>query len=359
MRVLQVIDSLPTGGGARFVVNLALALSQKNIETDVLLLDGAETSFYKELQTSFSGKIISLTTGKRWDIRNIFRIVPYLKTYDIVHVHIFPASYFVALANIFTRNASPIIFTEHNSQNRRAVHFLFRYIEKLVYAQFKKIVCLTPAVQKFVTDHLDTDPSKLVVIENGIDIQKIVATKAYDKKDFGFGASQKLILMSARFETQKDHETLIKALALLPERFCLIFAGEGSLLNYYKKMVENFQLTSRVTFLGNRTDIFKIMKMCDFNVLSSHFEGLSLSAIEGLAAGRPFIASNVAGLDFIKDAGVLFRKGDEKELASIIKTLAEDDILYKKTAEKCLERAYEYDIKYMIDKYVALYNDLT
>ena len=89
MKVLQIIDSLPTGGGARFVVNFVLALNKTGIETDILLLDGVETEFYKELKESNCCKIISLTKGNRWSPKNILKIIPFFKEYDLVHVHIF------------------------------------------------------------------------------------------------------------------------------------------------------------------------------------------------------------------------------------------------------------------------------
>ena len=41
------------------------------------------------------------------------------------------------------------------------------------------------------------------------------------------------------------------------------------------------------------------MKMVDVNILCSNFEGLSLAALEAMASGKPFIASNVEGLDFV------------------------------------------------------------
>ena len=53
MKILQVIDSLPTGGGARFVVNFVLALNKIGIKTDILLLDGTETEFFNELKERF------------------------------------------------------------------------------------------------------------------------------------------------------------------------------------------------------------------------------------------------------------------------------------------------------------------
>ena len=225
MKVLQIIDSLPIGGGARFVVNFVLALNQKGIETDILLLDGTETEFFNELKESDTCKIIALTIGNRWNPKNVFEIMPYFKEYDLVHVHIFPTSYFVALAKFFSGTKTPIVFTEHNSQNRRATHFLFRFIEKFVYSQFNKVVCLTKEVKSFVKKNLGVKENKLVIIENGVYLEKIYEAIPYKKSEIGLNESDKLILMSARFEAQKDHETIIKSLKLLPEEFKLLLAG--------------------------------------------------------------------------------------------------------------------------------------
>lgn len=355
MKVLQIIDSLPIGGGARFVVNFVLALNKIGIKTDILLLDGTETEFFNELKESDTCKIIALTIGNRWNPKNVFEIMPYFKEYDLVHVHIFPTSYFVALAKFFSGTKTPIVFTEHNSQNRRATHFLFRFIEKFVYSQFNKVVCLTKEVKSFVKKNLGVKENKLVIIENGVYLEKIYEAIPYKKSEIGLNESDKLILMSARFEAQKDHETIIKSLKLLPEEFKLLLAGEGSLLSKYKEFAKNLQLENRILFLNNRKDIFEIMKMVDYNVLSSNFEGLSLSAIESLASGKPFIASDVSGLNFIKNKGLLFPKGDETELARLILELYYNRNLYYQIADDCLSLAKNYSIEKMLDKYVKVY----
>lgn len=115
------------------------------------------------------------------------------------------------------------------------------------------------------------------------------------------------------------------------------------------------QLENRILFLNNRKDIFEIMKTVDYNVLSSNFEGLSLSAIESLASGKPFIASDVSGLNFIKNKGLLFPKGDETELARLILELYYNRNLYYQIADDCLSLAKNYSIEKMLDKYVKVY----
>lgn len=357
MKVLHIIDSLPTGG-ARFLVNAVPVFNNQGVETDVLLLDGTETDFLKELRLASAGKIFHLTMGKRWDILNIFRIIPYFKSYDIVHVHMFPASYFVAIAKFISGSTVPVVFTEHNSQNRRAVHQFFKYVERWVYGRFVKIVCLTNQVQTFVLKNLNVNKSKLPIVENGINLDSVSNAKSAVKENFGFSPDDVLILMPARMEEQKDHETVIRCMKLLPENYMLIFAGDGSKRVALEKMGQELAMSERIKFIGNRTDIFELMKMCNIIVLSSHFEGLSLAALEAMASGRPFIASNVQGLDFIKGSGLLFERGNEKELAAIIMRLIADKEFYRKTATSCMEKASEYDVVKMVKSYIEVYESI-
>lgn len=94
--------------------------------------------------------------------------------------------------------------------------------------------------------------------------------------------------------------------------------------------------------------------------MSSHIEGFGLAAVEGMSVGKPFIASDVDGLnDVIRGAGLLFRHGDDKQLAELITPLINDKELYNKAANQCLERAKQYDISKMVDGYMAVYEQIS
>ena len=78
-----------------------------------------------------------------------------------------------------------------------------------------------------------------------------------------------------------------------------------------------------------------------------------------MASGKPFVASDVPGLsEIVKGAGILFQQGNEKELATIVKNLMQDQVFYAKVARECEERASEYDINKMVKAYQNLYNNL-
>ena len=114
--------------------------------------------------------------------------------------------------------------------------------------------------------------------------------------------------------------------------------------------------SKRVHFLGIRLDVPKLLKTADIVVLSTHYEGLSLASIEGLASGKPFVASDVPGLsEIVTGAGVLFQSQNEKALAVEINRLIDDNDYKDKIVKQCVNRAKEYDIEIMVEKHLNLY----
>ena len=118
-------------------------------------------------------------------------------------------------------------------------------------------------------------------------------------------------------------------------------------------------MEDNIKFLGVRSDVANVLKAADVVVMSSHWEGLSLSNIEGMSVGKPFVASNVDGLrEITKDAGILFKHEDADELASIILRLSNDKEYYDFIATRCYERAKQFDISKTIKGYNRVYHQI-
>ena len=168
------------------------------------------------------------------------------------------------------------------------------------------------------------------------------------------------IVMVAAFRPQKDQETLIRAMALLPEKCELFLAGDGETRPGLEELSKTIGVGKRVHFLGIRKDVPQILKSADVVVMSSHYEGLSLSSIEGMAVDKPFVASDVDGLhEIVEGAGILVPHRDEKALADTITTLLEDPSYCRKIALSCGERASEYDFSKMAEAYHEVYQVIT
>ena len=115
----------------------------------------------------------------------------------------------------------------------------------------------------------------------------------------------------------------------------------------------------RVHFLGVRSDVPNLLAAADAVVLSSKHEGMSLSVLEGMASGKPMIASDVEGMrDLVGGAGLLFPQGDADALAALIREICENPEKAREIGRKCRERAMQYDIAETAKRYHALYEDV-
>ena len=200
-------------------------------------------------------------------------------------------------------------------------------------------------------DESKTLYSQISTINNGVDVSAI--SEAFPNADLlSMKGNRKAILMVAGFRDAKDQDTIVKALSILDkEKFEVWFAGVGERMEEVKQLAASLNVSDRVRFLGLRT--------ADIIIMSSHWEGLSLSNVEGMSAHKPFIASDVNGLrEVTKDYGLLFPHEDATTLAQVINSLADDEAYYHEIAERCYNRALEFDISKMVAGYDQVYKDV-
>ncbi len=361
MKVLHIINSMATGGAEKLLLDTIPKYNKQGVKTDLLVLNGKQHTFLKQLIDKICCSVFSISHGSVYNPFLIFKIIPYLKKYDIIHVHLFPAQYWVAIAKIISFSNVKLVFTEHNTTNRRLKNKIFSFFNKFIYKYYDKTICITQEIFNLYINYTKLYRNKFLVIENGVDLSTIKQASIYEKHQIHphITNNNKLILQVSSFRDQKDQPTAIRAMNHLPENIKLLLVGEGELRLQCEKMVEGLSLKKRVFFLGNRYDVPNLLKSVDIVVLSSHHEGLSLSCIEGMASGKPFVASNVPGLsNLVSGAGVLFPLGDAKALASTINQLLTDQNHYNSVVENCLLKARQYDIKIMVDKHISLYKML-
>lgn len=357
MKILQIIDSLGTGGAEKLLTDLVPILTQKGMTVDILLLNGENTPFYKELISSQTCRIFSLGSSF-YNPFYIIKITPYLKKYDIIHVHLFPAQYYAVLAKLLTYTKCKLIFTEHSTGNKRMAKWYFKGIESFIYSKYDKVVGITQEVCDILNVKLNIPKSKIVKIENGINVEKIANTLAYNRSSFNYSIDSKLLIMVAGFREQKDQDTVIRTLLELPQTYKLLLVGDGQRRHQLESLVNKLELGDRVNFLGVRSDVYSLIKMSDIAVLSSHWEGFGLAAAEAMACGIPVLASNVPGLaQVVEGGGMLFEKTDILDLAEKILKL-ENQQFYMQQVKKGLEKAQTYSINQMVDKTIELYNNI-
>lgn len=359
MRVLHIINSLHTGGAEKLLVDSLPSYESHGVNADILLLNSDETPFLAELKKNFKGNIFYTHIKSYYSPLQPLAIKKYLnQNYDIIHCHLFPVLYWTALVKLASKTDTKLVFTEHSTKNRRIDNPLFLRFDKIVYSAYDKITAITPEVANVLKNKLNIQDDKIITVINGVNIAKFTCATAYDKNLFFDNASIILIQIS-RFQRAKDQKTLIQSLVYLPPYYKLLLVGDGEQKSDCETLVKTLNLQARVKFLGVRTDTDKLLKTSDIVVQSSHWEGFGLAAVEGMAAGKPIIASDVDGLNNIVDNyGLLFEQGNEKDLAAKILKLENDEV-YDDISKKCAMRAKDFDISKMVENFITLYKNLS
>jgi glycosyltransferase involved in cell wall biosynthesis len=359
IRILQVITSLKVGGAEKLMVDIIPLLRQRGFDVDILIFNGEDTPFKEQLRKD-GVRIIELSKdGSMYNPSYIFKLRKIIKGYDIVHAHNTPSQFFVAIANSLIKKHPLLVTTEHNTTNRRRSLKWFHFIDKWLYRQFEIIICISEKARKNLVEYLNND-NHIITINNGINIGLFSEAQSYSKTDLlQVDETVHLITEIAAFREQKDQDTLIRAIAQLTDDYHAVLVGDGPRRIICEQLAKELNISERVHFLGIRSDVARILKTSDIVVMSSHWEGLSLSSVEGMTVGKPFIASDVQGLhEVVEGAGLLFPHGDYSELASLIRSLMDDAKLYQATLEKCYQRALQYDITTMVDGYAGVYRHL-
>lgn len=120
MKILHVIDNMSMGGAQSLLVEMLPVQKQMGNEVLVLELKASEdrTLANKLQKSGIEVRALAAIRTER-NVKNIFELIPYIKQYEIVHVHLFPANYWVAFAKILSFSNTPIITTEHSTNNKR------------------------------------------------------------------------------------------------------------------------------------------------------------------------------------------------------------------------------------------------
>lgn len=361
MRILHIIDSLEMGGAENVLIGLAGGQRKADHEVTVLKLVQAKNATVTEKMQALDVKVECLREcGSVYNPLLILKIVKWLRQANIVHVHLFPALYWVALAKWLSFCKTPLVYTEHSTGNKRRKNRILHVADSIVYKHGYKMI--VACAEKAMEMYKQAFPSVHHVryVNNGIDTQVFREALPYTMKELlGIEESCFVVTMVARFMSMKRQDTVVEALAKLPESIHAVFVGgnEGDegLLRVKALAVEK-GVEERVHFLYSRKDVPRILKSSDVVVMASDYEGLSLSSIEGMAAGKPVVATNVNGLkEVVGDAGLLFENKDSGQLAKIIERLEGDKPYYNEVVAKCEERAKGYDVAEMVKNYMEIY----
>ncbi len=342
------------GGAEKLMVDLLPRLRDKGNEVELLVFRRTASPLYQPLRlTGITVHHLSETSQNVYSPLHILRLRRFIGKYDIIHTHNTACQLFVPLAKVLALKSQTIVTTEHNTTNRRRGNPLFYLIDRWMYSRYRHIICISSQTEENLRTYM---PSihHISTIANGIDYKRFCRPL----NDIT-GKSRFVITMVAAFREQKDQDTLVRAMTMLPECYTLQLVGDGVRRAKVEQYTASLGLQERVLFLGIRSDVSEILGSSDFAALISHYEGFGLSSVEGMASGRVFIASDVPGLrEIVQGAGIIVPAQGAEEIAQAILSLSHSPEKYRQIANACQRRAADFDISKMADGYYNIYQSI-
>jgi len=304
MKVLHIVGDSRFGGIARIILGLGRIARMDGWEVDVLTTDPE----VQEALRSQSLGIVSLDCIRRRiqplrDIAGVFRLRRYLRHnhYAIVHTHTSKGGFIGRLA-AWLAGVPVIVHTVHgfafHEQSPAPVRMICSALERMASRWCHRIVSVSEFHQRWAIElnicsqmHIQAIPNGIEPLRRG-DRSKLAALR----RDLDIGDGDLLILSPARLAADKGLTYLIEAAAILPRggpRYRVVIAGDGPVRKSLERLARERGVTDTVRFLGFRRDIGDLLAVSDLVVLPSLREGLSISLLEAMAAGKPIIASSI------------------------------------------------------------------
>jgi glycosyltransferase involved in cell wall biosynthesis len=277
-------------------------------------------------------------------IRGALRALISAEDVSVIQTHLLGSLDFLALAS--RRDGAPaVLWTVHNAlldlrpdqlpASQRRLLGIKRVGFRLAYRSGGRMADGFVAVSDDVADAVRATyrppRDRLFVIPNGVDLDRYrgPAEREAVRHELGLDAGARLIIVVAKLYAQKGHAALLDALsATSPQpQDAVLLLGEGPEREHLERMVRDRGL-SMVRFLGNRPDVPRLLAASDLFVLPSLWEGLPMALLEGMAAGLPVVATDVAGSrQVVRNGrdGILVPPGDAAALASAMAAVLAND----------------------------------
>ncbi|MCX7950143.1 MAG: glycosyltransferase family 4 protein, partial [Treponemataceae bacterium] len=194
----------------------------------------------------------------------------------------------------------------------------------------------------------------------GVDTGRFQNVSSCFRSELGVDENDVIITSIAEFTPTKNHVFLLSSWEKVV-RVCnnahLVLVGDGELLEKTKTLVQERSIP-RVHFLGRRRDIPEILADTDIVVLVSQREGLPRALLEGMAAGKPLVATDVRGnRDLVENGvnGFLIPLGDVDTLAQVLLQLIDSPKLRKKMGQASQEKVKNYSLECVLQEMGEIY----
>jgi glycosyltransferase involved in cell wall biosynthesis len=285
----------------------------------------------------------------------------------LVHAHQYtPFAYSLATRRLGRRPR--VLFTEHGRffPDRRS--WKRQWFNRMLIRSDDRFVAVGRSVRQALIDNEGILPQRIQVVYNGISHESTTGAwvdRGKVRRELHMSEEDFIVLQVARLDKIKDHRTAIQACACAARReprIRLLIVGDGEERSAIEQQIKNQSLENRVTMLGERNDIHRLLAVADAFLLTSVSEGIPVTIIEAMTSALPVVSTDVGGVpEIITDGvnGLLAGAGDVNGIAEALLRICRDAELRARIASQAqLDAESNFSEERMVHEYDVIYREM-
>lgn len=361
-RILQIIPTLDRAGAEKQLCLLAGGLPRDEFEVHVCALTRGGP-----LEADLGAADVPLTViGKRWKLdpgafwrlkKHVARLRP-----ELIHAWMFAANTYGLAAAVACGLSNVVIAQRCVDPWKSRMQLAF---DRAMARRCRAVVVNSRGVRDFYVRH-GTPADRVRVIPNGVTMpEPSDASRQQILAELELPQNSRLIGLVGRLWPQKRVQDAIWAADLLKvirDDVHLLIVGDGPQRERLRRFRDQVRIREKVHFLGQRSDVPRLMPHFDVLWSTSGYEGLSNVILEAMASGVPVVASDIPGtreLVVSGETGYLVPLGDRAAFAKQSERLLNDLALSSRLSAAARGRVRsEFSVEKMIARHVELYREL-
>lgn len=286
--------------------------------------------------------------------------------FDIVHIHLpNPMAHLVSYA--LPSKVKRVLTWHSDIVKQKYLRYLYQPTLNHLINKADAVLVSNPSLAR--SDQIQIDHRRIHLVPFGINLEDFSVNQAMVERVRAMFKDCLIIFALGRHAPYKGFQTLLMALAQLPEKIVLLLGGEGEITDDLKKLAQQLNLSHRVCFLGpldprNREQLAAYYHACDIFCMPSERESLGLVQLEAMACKKAVIACDLNnGVNYINQhevTGLLVPPKDTQALVSAIDRLCRDSQYRNQLGENAYRRVLQsFTSQQMASKTLEIYHQVT
>lgn len=306
---------------------------------------------------------------KNWKAYRMLKAIIDEGDYDIIHCHTPVGAMIARLAAMTARKrGTKVIYTAHGFhffKGAPLVNWLLFYPVEWLLAPITDVL-ITINKEDHTRAQRLLHPKRLEYVPGvGIDTGKfrsLILDRQAKRQALGYDERDFLILTVAEMTPNKNHITILKALALLKDReefgnIHYLICGRGEMWASLEQSAKELGITDHVDFLGYRSDAPELYRCSDLFAFVTFREGLSVALMEAMSSGMPIMCAKIRGNTDLIDDGVsgIFTENSPEAVAESILRLYREPVFRASLGVQASEKVKLFDSENVLNQVKEIY----